>query len=237
MPIGGLPHSVCGVSRESPKMSLPFSSPVRVLVVDDHPVVRDGLRSLLSHYAEVEIVGEAADSFTALERSSVLKPDVILLDIKLADENGLVLARRILHAQPDSRIIILTSYDDEDTLLEAAKIGVHGYLLKDASSDVLKDTICAVRRGEKRLSPAMVACALGQVQDLARELMLLRSGISAEDLAVLQLIADGAAVAEIAEVLHFSERSVKRKIQDILEKLQVNTRAQAVAEAYNRGLL
>lgn len=218
-------------------MSLPFSSPIRVLVVDDHPVVRDGLRSLLSHYAEVDIVGEAADSAAALERSLALKPDVILLDIKLADENGLALARRILHTQPESRIIVLTSYDDEDTLVAAAKVGVHGYLLKDASSDVLRDTICAVWRGEKRLSPVMAGHAFGQVHDLAREIMLLRSGISAEDLAVLQLIADGAAVVEIAEALHFSERTVKRKIQDLLEKLEVSSRAQAVAEAYKRGLL
>lgn len=218
-------------------MNLPSLCPIRVLVVDDHPVVRDGLRALLTQYPDIEIVGDASDSFTALQSIETLNPHIILLDIKLGNEDGIRLARRIVQERPDARIVLLTSYDDEDYLVEAAKAGVHGYLLKSASPKLLADTIRAVSRGEKCMSPAMADRAFSQVQDLSHELALLRAGLSEVEVEILALVAAGKSVAEIGVDLHFSERTVKRKIHGIIEVLQVHNKTQAVAEAFRRGLL
>ena len=210
---------------------------ISVLVVDDHPVVRQGLRSLLSQYADIEVVGEAEGELDSLTLVTKLHPDVVLIDIRLDGPSGIALARRVRRVRPETRIIILTSYDDEGYLLEAARAGVHGYLLKSASAEVLADAIRAVYAGEKQLSPLLGGKALDQLVLLTRAQAQSESGLTSQELQLLQLIAEGIVTQEIADTLHFSERTVKRKIQDILVKLGATSRAQAVAEAFKRGLL
>lgn len=209
----------------------------RVMVVDDHPVVRQGLRSLLSQYPDIQVVGEADVAPLALELIDELRPDVVLLDIRLAGPSGLDLARQLRRSRFDSRVIILTSHDDEAYLLEAAQAGVYGYLLKSASAEVLADTIRAVHAGERRLSPMLAGKALEQLETLSRAQVRAESGLSDQELQLLQLFADGASTQDMAQSLYLSERTVKRKIQDILTKLGAASRAQAVAEAFKRGLL
>ncbi len=211
--------------------------PIRVLLVDDHPVVRHGLQSLLSLYLDICVVGEADNALTALESVDRLKPDVILLDIRLENANGLDIARQVRYSQARARIIVLTSYEDENYLLEAARIGVDGYLLKNASAEVLADAIRAVHLGEGRLSPALAGKALGQLRALTRSRVQSESGLTDQELQLLQLIAGGVSTQEITQKLYWSERTIKRKTKDILIKLNATSRAQAVAEAFKRGLL
>lgn len=209
----------------------------RVLIVDDHPVVRQGLRSLLAEYSDIQVVGETEGGSAFLELVDQLQPDVILLDIRLVGSSGLDLARQLRSMSSEARVIILTSYDDEIYLREAAQTGVHGYLLKSASAEVLADAIRAVHAGERRISPALVNKVMQQLETLSRAQVQAASGLSDQELRLLRLIAEGVSTPDIVRTLYLSERTVKRKIQDILTKLGATSRAQAVAEAYKRGLL
>jgi DNA-binding NarL/FixJ family response regulator len=209
----------------------------RVLVVDDHLVVRQGLRSLLSQYEDIEVVGEADSGPAALELIADLQPDVVLLDIRLGGPSGLDLARQLRRSKTEARIIILTSHDDEAYLMEAAQAGVHGYLLKSASAELLAESIRAVHAGEHRLSPALVSKALAQLEAFSRAQAQAESGLTDQELQLLHLLAEGASTQDMARTMYLSERTAKRKIQDILAKLGATSRAHAVAEAFKRGLL
>lgn len=209
----------------------------RVLIVDDHPVVRQGLRSLLSQYSHIQIVGEAGDIATALAFILDLQPDIVLLDIRLEKQSGLVLAQQLQRMESSARIILLTSYDDKSYVLKAAQAGVHGYLLKGTSPEVLAETIQAVQAGERRLSPEMGGKALEQLEVLGQVYIQSEVGLSEQELQLLELLAEGANTQDMSKALYLSKRTVKRKIQDILVKLGAANRAQAVAEAFKRGLL
>ncbi|MFQ6013867.1 MAG: response regulator [Anaerolineae bacterium] len=210
---------------------------IRVLVADDHPVVRQGLRSLLSSFSDIEVVGEASTSFAVVEQVREVKPDVVLLDILMPGPNGIEIARQLRRAQPEVKIIILTTYDDDEYLYGALQAGAHGYLLKSASHEMLASSIRSVYKGERLLSPQLVGKVLQQFEELAKEKARHESQLSDLELQVLSLIAEGATNKEIAKRLYWSEVTVKRKIQDILGKLEVVNRAQAVAEAIKRGLI
>jgi len=210
---------------------------IRILIVDDHTVVRQGLCSLLAQYSDLEVVGEADGGLPALDMITQLEPDLVLLDVRLAGPSGLELARRIRRMPTGTRVIILSSYDDENYLLEAAQAGVHGYLLKSASAEVLAESIRAVHAGEKRLSSELGGKALGQLQQLARSQARSEAGLSDQELQLLQLIAAGATTQDMVQQMYLSERTLKRKTQDVLSKLGAASRAQAVAEAFRRGLL
>lgn len=209
----------------------------RVLVVDDHLVVRQGLRSLLSQYPDIEVVGEADGGPAALKLIADLQPDVILLDIRMAGPSGLEVAGQLRRSGAGARIIILTSHDDEAYLMEAAQAGVHGYLLKSASAELLAEAIRAAHAGEHRLSPALVSKAMEQLEALSRAQAQAESGLSDQELQLLHLLAEGVSTQDMARALYLSERTAKRKIQDILAKLGAASRAHAVAEAFKRGLL
>jgi len=209
----------------------------RVVLIDDHPVVRQGLQSLLSQYPDIQVVGEAGNNPDALELIAEVHPDIILLDIRLLNQNGLSVARQLHRSGNKSRVIVLTSHEDESYLLEAAQSGVYGYLLKSASAEVLADSIRAVQRGERRLSPKLVGSAMKQLVALSQSQMMDDSGLADQELQILKMIADGMNTLEMADSLYLSERTIKRKIQDILIKLGAGSRAQAVAEALKRGLI
>jgi DNA-binding NarL/FixJ family response regulator len=211
--------------------------PIRVLIVDDHPVVRQGLQSLLSNYPDIQVAGEADTGLRALEEAARLQPDVVLLDIRLPGASGMDVARQLRRQNPQTRIIILTAYEDDEYLIGALQAGAHGYLLKSASHQTLAEAIRNAHAGRRVLSPSLVDGVLRQFEELAKESLVSQSGLSESELKILPLLAEGATNKEMAERLYWSEATVKRKMRDILAKLEVNNRAQAVAEAIKRGLI
>jgi DNA-binding NarL/FixJ family response regulator len=209
--------------------------PIRVLIVDDHPVVRHGLRSLLAGHPDLEAIGEAGDGAEALSWLASHEADVILLDIQMKGLGGLEVARRAHRSHPSVKIIVLTTYDDESYLREALEAGVSGFLLKSASHESLPDSIRAVMQGEKLLSPALVSRVVGGYQQLAQEQAKRDAGLTPEELEVLAAIAEGASNKDVAERFFWSEATAKRRVQETIGKLGVSSRAQAIAEAARRG--
>jgi len=210
---------------------------IRILVADDHPIVRQGIRSLLALYGDLEIVGEAATGPEVLKQVTQLYPDIVLLDVRMAGTNGVEIARQLRRQHPDLRIIILTTYDDEEYLFGALQVGAQGYLLKDVSLDTLPAAIRAVHEGKRLLSPLLVDKVLHEFQELATEKLRYDTDLSKEDLDILRRIAGGATNREVAQAFHWSEVTVKKKVQVILEKLGVANRTQAVVHAIRKGLI
>jgi two-component system response regulator DevR len=210
---------------------------IRILIVDDHLVVRQGLKSLLSQYADLQVVADVDNGSLVMDAVELHKPDIILLDIKLGEFNGLHIARQITRVYPQVKIIVLTSYDDDAFLMQAVQVGVHGYLLKSSSAEVLAEAIRAIHAGERRLSPALANKVFEQLEIANRSLEQSRLGLSDQEVQMLKLMADGLTAQEMAKALYLSERTVKRKTQELLEKMAVANRTQAVAEAFRRGVL
>lgn len=212
------------------------SHPIRILVVDDHPIVRQGLRSLLSAYADLQIVAEAGNPQQALEAADLYQPDVVLLDVRLPGASGVEVARQLRRERPTANVILLTSFDDDDYLRGALDAGVRGYLLKSVSDDRIVWSIRAVYRGERLISPELMDRMLSQFSQTRASQIQAEVGLSEQDVAVLRRMAAGASNDEIGLELGWSKASVKRKVQRIFDQLGVTTRAQAAAEAVRRGL-
>ncbi|MFQ5593825.1 MAG: response regulator [Anaerolineae bacterium] len=210
---------------------------IRILIADDHPIVRQGIRSLLTQYGDLEVAGEAASGPAVLEQVAQIQPDVVLLDVRMAGANGIEIARQLRRERPETRIIILTTYDDEEYLFGALQVGAHAYLLKDVSLDTLPAAIRAVHQGERLLSPLLVDNVLREFQSLATEKLRRDAGLSNEEQRILQLVAEGATNREIAEQLFWSEVTVKKKLQEVLEKLNAANRTHAVVKAIRQGLI
>jgi DNA-binding NarL/FixJ family response regulator len=211
---------------------------IRVMLVDDHPVVRQGLHGMLASVADIAVVGEAADGASALEQVALLKPDVILMDIRMMGLDGIQTTQKMVALNPDAKIIILTAHDDQEYLLRAFEAGAHGYLLKNIARNDLVASVRAVHHGERTLSPALMSKALTGLSDLARQ-QRKHQGISLteHEVQILRLIAQGATNKEIAEAQFWSETTVKRRISTILDKLGAASRSEAVAAAARLGLL
>jgi DNA-binding NarL/FixJ family response regulator len=210
---------------------------IRVLIVDDHPMVRRGLRSLLSSYPDIAVVGEAEDGTAALQAVTELCPHVILLDIQMFGVDGIEIASRILRNAPQVKIIILTAYDNEEYILGAFRAGVYAYLLKNSSDETVVETIRLVQQGRRLLSPSLMDQVLRQLHLLAQAHASREHKLSQDEVHVLGRIANGATNEEIARETHWSERTVKRKIEEITAKLGARNRAQAVAIAIKEGLI
>jgi len=206
---------------------------IRILLVDDHQVVREGLRHMLELETDMEVVGEAADAKEALTQVELLSPQVILMDIKMPGMGGIELTRQLKEKQPSCNVIMLTLYDEY--LTQAIEAGAVGYLLKDIRREELIRAIRAVHQGRSLLDLSLSRERLAELAAPAESKQ--RGYLSERELAILHLIADGVATKEIANQLFLSQASVKRSVGLIFEKLGVRNRSEAVSEAYKRSLI
>jgi NarL family two-component system response regulator LiaR len=205
---------------------------VRVLLVDDHPVVRQGLRALLSTQDGIEVVGEAGDGEAAVAAADRLSPDVVLMDVVMPGMDGVEALRRIGERRPQTRVVMLTSYADERRAMEAVDAGASGFLLKDASPRDVAAAIRAAHRGEAVLHPSVAAKLLAE----RRRPPAAHADLTARELEVLRLIARGLQNKQIAAQLHVSEKTVKTHVSAILRKLDVTDRTQAAMYAVRERL-
>lgn len=209
---------------------------IRVLVVDDHTVFRNGLRELLNHSPDVEVVGEAGTGEEALEQMDK-NPDVVLLDIGLPGMDGIQVCRRIVAEHPDTRVVILTMHDDEDMLLDAVRAGASSYILKAADAEAVLSTIRAAAKGQASLDPVSTARLLDAFRRMAHECVsLLQGTLTERELVILALIAEGATNREIAEHLALSEQTVKNSLSVLYQKIGVKNRVEAVMAIVEHGV-
>jgi DNA-binding NarL/FixJ family response regulator len=205
---------------------------MRILLVDDHEVVRVGLRVLIERQLGMEVVGEAATVREAVEQAHKLSPDVVVLDIRLPGGDGLDACRQIKADQPQARIIILTSFPDDEVLFEAIARGADGYVLKQIGSDELIRALERVGRGESLLDPSVTGQVFAKMRTMRQqELAHAFSDLSAQEMQILAHIAEGETNREIAAALHLSEKTVRNYVSDILGKLGLASRSQAAAYA------
>ena len=212
---------------------------IRILVADDHTLFRKGLRFLLEHLTGTEVVGEAATGTEAVALAEELVPDVVLMDIKMPGLSGIEATKRILQENPHIGIILVTMYDDAESVFSGMRAGVRGYVLKGAEPQDLKHAIEAAYLGEVLLNPAIAAKLLHRFERAGepRQVGVPYEELTPRELEVLRLAAEGLSNKEIAAKLFLSEKTVKNRISNIFAKLQVNDRTQAVLHALRTGLV
>lgn len=211
---------------------------IRILITDDHLVVREGLRLILETAEDIEVVGEAMDGAECLELVPTLKPDVILMDLQMPRMDGITAIGHLRKNFPEIAIVILTTYNEDDLMIRGLQAGARGYLLKDSSRENLLDAIHAAARGETLLKPEILARVLAP-QSTPKPVFQTQtdSTLTERELEVLQLAAKGERNKEIAYKLGITERTVKAHLQSIYQKFGVDSRAAAVAVAAGKGLL
>ena len=210
-------------------------SVIRVMIVDDHAIVRKGIRALLTESGDFEIVAEAADGQEAVLRAAETQPDVILMDLLMPGLDGIEATRQITAHQPKSRILVLTSFAADNKLFPAIKAGALGYLLKDSSPEELVRAIRQVHRGEPALHPTIARKLLQEIAQPV-DVKPAPEALTARELAVLRLIAQGLSNQEIADDLSVSEATVRAHVSRILGKLHLASRTQAALFAIREGL-
>lgn len=211
---------------------------IRVLVVDDHEVVRKGICAILDEQEDFQVAGQASDGASAMVLATQTRPDIVLLDVHLGNVNGLDVAQQLRRACPETFIVIFTGLTDDMYLLHAMRIGVHGYLQKSQPLAELLASLRAVYRGERVIGEThAMTQILTEFTRLTREQERMRSGLSDLEIELIRLAAEGCSNKEIASRQFWSEVTVKRKMQDIYRKLHVTDRTQAVAEAMRMGLI
>ena len=206
-------------------------APITVLIVDDHAVVREGLRNFLALQDGIHVVGEAANGREAVDRAAALKPDVVLMDLRMPVLDGVSAIKLLVERGITARVLVLTTFDTDTDVVPAIEAGATGYLLKDSPPDELRRGVRAAARGEAVLSPSVATRLVGQVREPARE------PLSQRELDILGLISHGCSNREAAARLFISEATVKTHVLHIYAKLGVNDRAAAVATGFERGLL
>lgn len=216
-------------------MTEPTQAPIRILIADDHAVVREGLRALIAAKPDMELVGEAEDGIEAVLLARSLKPDIILLDLLMPRMDGVEAIAKIKQENPGARILVLTSFAADDKVFPAIKAGALGYLLKDSSSQALIRAIREVHQGESSLHPS-IARKLIRELNRAPTAAPVENPLTEREVEVLKLIAGGLSNHEIAEMLVISERTVSSHMSNILEKLHLANRTQAALYALREGL-
>jgi len=214
---------------------------IRILLVDDQALFREGLRMLLTTQPDLAVVGEAGDGAAALREAARLRPDVVLMDLRMPILDGVAATRRLLAAQPTCRVIALTTFDDDEYVFDALRAGALGYLLKDVSSTRLFEAIRAAARGESVLQPAVAAKVVAEFARLAAQSPAapapLIEPLSERELQVLRMMASGATNKEIAARLFITPGTARNHVTSILGKLGVSDRTQAALKAREMGLV
>ena len=213
-----------------------MTTAIRILIADDHTIVRKGLRAVLRNVPDIEVIGEAATGWEAISEAKRLQPDVVLMDLVMPELDGTEAILRINAAQPDVRILVLTSFAGEDKIFPAIKAGALGYHLKDSSPEELVQAICQVHRGESSLHPVIARKVL---QELSRpsDRPPTPDPLTPREVEVLRLVAQGRDNREIAEVLVISDTTVRTHVSNILGKLHMTNRVQAALHAIRSGLV
>lgn len=216
---------------------------IRVLLVDDHALFREGLAVVISSQPDMEVVGNANDGLEAVIKAQELKPDLILMDIQMSTMDGLEATRQIKQILPDTIIVVLTVRNDDEKLFEALKSGAQGYLLKDIRSHKMVEMLQSAMKGEAAISPSLAGRVLAEFRRMslhqASDLGTVHedNSLTERELEVLSLVAKGASDKEVAEKLFVSLNTVKTHIRNILSKLRVDSRKEAAKLAQNKGLL
>jgi NarL family two-component system response regulator LiaR len=221
---------------ESNGMSNPESGIIRILIVDDHAVVREGLRSFIQIKPDMEVVGDAADGIEAVEKASILKPDVILLDIVMPRLDGVGTIEELNRRGNTARILVITSFAEDEQIFPAIKAGATGYLLKDSKPQELIQAIRDVYKGEPYLHQAIARKLMDELNREA-ELPPTEEPLTDREMDVLSLIAQGYSNREIGDQLHLSERTVGKYASNILDKLHLANRTQAALYALRKGIV
>ena len=213
----------------------------RVLIADDHQVVREGLSAILTTREDIEVVGLAKDGVEAVEMTRTLLPDVVLMDISMPRMNGVEATREIKRENPHIGVVVLTMYAEDEYIFDLVKAGATGYLLKDADSSQIVKAIRAIAEGESLIHPSVASKILNEFSLLAkgkgRKPGRLEYGLTDREITVLRLVAEGKTNKEIANVLDLSEKTVKNHVRNIFHKLHVYDRTQAAVHAIRKGLI
>ena len=211
--------------------------PIRLMIVDDHQMLREGLRRSMSEIG-FDVIGEASDGDEAVTRATAQRPDVILMDVTMPRMDGVEACRQVKDVLPDTQIVMLTMHADQSVLADAIRAGASGYLVKDCSTDEIADAVRIAAAGQTALSPQLAATMLDEVrrmeeQERAQEDRL----ITKREEEVLQMIADGCSTTEVAEGLYISQKTVKNHLASIYQKLEARDRTQAVLQAVRMGIV
>lgn len=208
---------------------------IRILVVDDHPVVRAGLVMMLGTQADMQVVGEAGDGQEAVTQVTAHRPDVVLMDLEMPGLDGVQAIQRITAERSDTRILVLTAYDTDERILQAVRAGARGYLLKGVPRDEIFNAVRVVHSGGSLLQPAVATKLLNRVGDLLRGER--EETLTEREMQVLALMAKGYRNKEIAKDLFITERTVKFHANILFQKLNVDSRTEAVSQALQRGII
>jgi NarL family two-component system response regulator LiaR len=208
---------------------------IRLLVVDDQTVVREGLAAILTNYSDIEVIGQAADGIQAVEIIKKEKPDVLLLDMMMPNQDGLTTIPKVREVSPNTRILVVTAYAENDLVYQAIKAGALGYILKDATRDQLLQAVRDVDQGRASLQPS-IAVKLIQEINHPTELTYTADPLTRRELETIRLIARGLSNQEIAEKLVVNERTIAKYVSSILDKLQLANRTQAALYALREGI-
>lgn len=205
---------------------------LRILLVDDHEVVRVGVRALIERQPQMEVIGEASTVREAVNQAKQVAPDVVVLDVRLPGGSGLEACRQIKAHRPETKIIMLTSFPDDEVLFDAIASGADGYVLKEIGSDELIRALERIGRGESLLDPALVGRIFAKVREVRRkERAHAFANLTEQEMQILSLLTEGQTNREIGAALHLSEKTVRNYVSQILSKLDLNSRAQAAAYA------
>jgi two-component system response regulator DevR len=214
----------------------PETSLIKILIVDDHQVVRMGLRTLLEHQGGLKVVGEAGTSAEAVKKSKTLKPDLVLMDVRLPDESGIEACRKIRSAEPRIRVLMLTSYSSDEAIFAAIMAGASGYLLKKLEAEKLYAAVTAVGRGETLLDPTLSETVVKRVKEICDgEPSRGVDSLTEREKEILKLIAEGLTNREIASKVNLGEKTVRNHITTIFMKLDVSHRTQAAIYYLSRN--
>lgn len=210
--------------------------PVRIVVVDDQTLFRSGLARLLDEDPRIEVIGQAENGASAVEVVGKLQPDVVLMDVKMPEVDGIEATRRILAESPGVRVLILTTFDADNSIIQALKAGAAGYVLKDSEADAIVSSILAVMAGERVMASAVARRVLDMLTGTTTPNEFY-DGLTAREIEILKLLASGMANKQIAYKLGISEKTVRNHVSNMYEKLQIFDRAQAVLYAVRKGLV